>query len=117
MVSMPTFEIDTGPESPGTVIIRGEIDLATAARVDAALSEFSGDIRVECSGVTFIDSAGFHAFDRAYKIAMQRGSVFAVAALPVFPARIGNLLELQYLEPPRQQSDTQRFGSAFEGDA
>jgi anti-anti-sigma factor len=95
--STPALEIEAPDETPGSVVIRGEIDLATGPQVDALLATLLGDIRVECSGVTFVDSAGFRAFDRAYELAVERGDAFVISALPAFPARIARLLRLPYL--------------------
>ena len=48
--------------------VEGEVDLSNAHRLRAAIEEQRGDggrTRVEMSGVTFIDSSGFHAIQRA----------------------------------------------------
>jgi anti-anti-sigma factor len=82
--------------SPVNVVIAGEIDVANAPRVDSALATVTGDVRVDCSGVTFVDSAGFHVFDRVHEAAVRRGSSFTLSGLRPFPSRIADLLHVPY---------------------
>jgi anti-anti-sigma factor len=44
------------------VAIRGELDLAGAPDLDAALQGLTGDITIECYGLEFIDSSGLNVF-------------------------------------------------------
>jgi anti-anti-sigma factor len=82
--------------TPETVVISGEIDVATGPQVAAVLAGCDGDIRIDCAAVTFVDSAGFRTFDRAYDAATKRGSYFVIADLPAFPSRIADILGLPY---------------------
>jgi anti-sigma B factor antagonist len=54
-----------------TLTVTGEIDLATATRLeaelDAVIAEAHSPADVDLSGVTFIDSSGLHALIRAQK--------------------------------------------------
>jgi anti-anti-sigma factor len=47
------------PEGGGAVTVRGELDAYSAPVLEAALSEHTGqDLRLDLSGVSFIDSTG-----------------------------------------------------------
>lgn len=94
---MLDFHITVRKGSPDQVTITGDVDLATSHQIDTVLSGLSGDIRVDCTEVEFIDSAGFHALDRGYEAARQRGTAFAVAGLNGFSTRIAEFLALPYL--------------------
>ena len=50
-----------------TLFIAGEIDMGTAAQLDAVtgmLGEQEGPVIIDVSGVTYMDSTGVHAFIR-----------------------------------------------------
>jgi anti-sigma B factor antagonist len=55
-----SFRVET-PE-PGRLAVHGEVDAATAARLDAALRDTAaakgGDVVLDCTELTFIDSSG-----------------------------------------------------------
>jgi anti-sigma B factor antagonist len=57
----------TGVEAP--FVVAGEIDIASAPRMAADLRAYaervSGDVIVECSEMTFIDSSGLAVFETA----------------------------------------------------
>jgi anti-sigma B factor antagonist len=63
--SQPRFEVEPGSaERPAIVRAAGDIDLASAARFQAALTEAgasSGDITADLTAVTYCDSAAIHA--------------------------------------------------------
>jgi anti-anti-sigma factor len=52
--------------APGRFSITGEIDMATAQRLDE-LASVQGDLLLDLHGVTFIDSSGIAALVRLYK--------------------------------------------------
>jgi anti-anti-sigma factor len=53
---------ETMPGGADALFVTGELDLATAPRLDEALAELAGDvIVVDLSGCTFLDSAGIRA--------------------------------------------------------
>jgi anti-anti-sigma factor len=59
----------------------GEIDMATVAQLDAAMTDAivttgTVSVIVDMAGVTFCDSSGIAAFDRNYLLASQRGVFF-----------------------------------------
>ena len=60
------------------------------------LCELSGDIKVNCEEVTFIDTAGFDTLDWGYVVATARGHTFAVVGLRGFQARVAELLRVPY---------------------
>ena len=55
---MPEFSVHVWEGSIQRVCVAGEIDLATAPQVAEVLTRVAGDITVDCTEVTFIDSAG-----------------------------------------------------------
>ncbi len=60
-------EVLTGAE-PVQVLVSGEIDLATAGQITAALAELTGhDVIVDLSQVAFIDSSGLSSLIVAHK--------------------------------------------------
>jgi anti-anti-sigma factor len=80
----------------GQIVVSGELDIATAPQVDAAFAGLSSDVIVDCRYVAFIDSAGFHALDRGYDAAMQRGATFVVTGLSEFQTRIAKIFAVPY---------------------
>ena len=85
---MSDFNIRVVEGSPHRVFVAGDIDFATAHLVTELLCELSGDIKVDCQEVTFIDTAGFDALDWGYVVATACGHTFAVVGLQDFQARI-----------------------------
>jgi len=85
------------PGSPDRVVIHGDIDIRNAPEIDDAFSALTGDVQVDCVGVGFIDTAGFHALDRAYDTARARGSSFTVSGLNTFATLVGEFLGSPYL--------------------
>jgi stage II sporulation protein AA (anti-sigma F factor antagonist) len=73
--------------------LEGELDMSTVDAVLAALLPLGaseGDIRVEMSGVTFMDSTGLHAFLR---VAQELGSSGTLHLIEPTPA-VRRVLEL-----------------------
>ncbi|MGH8916487.1 MAG: STAS domain-containing protein [Acidimicrobiia bacterium] len=56
----PQFSLETDRIGGNDVVaVRGEVDLATAPRLDTALKKFSGqEVFLDLRGVDFMDSAG-----------------------------------------------------------
>ena len=92
--------------SLGQIVASGDLDMTTAPQIDAALAGLSGDVIVDCRDVIFIDSAGFHAFDRGNAAAMTRGATFVVAGLSQFRTRIAKLLGVPYVLSSRDREPT-----------
>jgi anti-anti-sigma factor len=54
-------------ETTGTrVVVRGELDLATAPQLERALTGLTGDITVDCRDVSFVDSTALGVLVRAH---------------------------------------------------
>lgn len=92
---MSDYSVLVVEDSPQRVFITGAIGAETASRVTEVLCDLSGDITVDCTGVTFIDTAGFAALDWSYRIATLRGNRFEVTGLRRVPPYVANL----YLVP------------------
>jgi anti-anti-sigma regulatory factor len=82
---------------PNRVFIAGDIDVVTGPRLAEVLCDLRGDITVDCTDISFIDSAGFTALDSGYLVATAAGNTFDVTGLPMFPARIARLLQVPYV--------------------
>ena len=54
------FDLSVSPDPRGgeRVALRGELDLATAGRLEGALSEASSPVVLDLTGLTFMDSTG-----------------------------------------------------------
>ena len=79
-----TFE--TRANGGGVLVVRGEIDLANAAELDAALTARPGDedITVDLSAVEYLDSAGIkvlfeHARRRRLRVVLADDTIIAAA--------------------------------------
>lgn len=107
---------------PG-VLVAGELDLATALALDAALAGLSGDVIVDCTDLGFIDSAGFYCLDRGYNSAVARLSTFEVSGFNRFQKRVARILAVPThpaaARPPDPEpgSSAHNSGSAHEGSA
>jgi anti-anti-sigma regulatory factor len=93
---MSDFTVLAPDDFPGLVLV-GELDIATAPTLDAALFGLSGDVIVDCADLGFIDSAGFYCLDRGYNSAVARQSTFEVSGFSNFQKRVARLLALPYV--------------------
>ena len=107
---MSDFNLRVVEGTPHRVFVAGEIDFATAHRITEVLCELSGDIKVDCAEVTFIDTAGFDALDWGYVVATARGHTFAVVGLRDFQARVAELLRVPYGRSSRVDAEHARKG-------
>jgi anti-sigma B factor antagonist len=87
---MPGMELQPGEarfeaRGEGTVAAFGEIDVATApelrAALDALIDSGTGAVDVDMAGVTFIDSSGLGALIAALKRARQRDADITISNL------------------------------------
>lgn len=92
------MDVSTADAGDGVLLVRvaGEIDLAVVGGLESAITgavTADGVVRVvvDLGGVTFCDSSGIAAFDRAYFAAGRRGVGFELIA--VQPA-VRRVLEL-----------------------
>jgi anti-sigma B factor antagonist len=73
---MGSVELSARGDGPVVVTLRGELDVADAARVSAALAAIASngcDLILDLEGLEFIDSSGLAAFARARRHARQAG--------------------------------------------
>lgn len=97
----------TSHTEAGTVVVqaRGEIDLAIA---DVLWNEISArltsgaQVVLDCSGITFCDSAGLQVMLRAHREAPDRGAAFALAAIDGTIAHLLDLAGLTGMIPVQQ---------------
>jgi anti-sigma B factor antagonist len=95
-VSEQTVQVEVSDDGTGAAL-RGELDLLAYERVSAELSPLfaaAGDVVVDVSGLSFVDSSGIRLFVRLQRALEERGrlhlrgatphvaSVFEVAGLP-----------------------------------
>jgi anti-anti-sigma factor len=83
-VELPRFALEIRPDRSRVVLaIRGEVDLASARDIPAALEELRGtgwdDIVIDMRDVTFIDSTGLAVLIAADERARREGWRLAVA--------------------------------------
>jgi len=62
------------------VVVGGEIDMATVAELEAALSGVDGDVVVDHAAVTFLDSSGIGMLVRASQRSTAAGHVLRTRA-------------------------------------
>jgi anti-sigma B factor antagonist len=80
----------------GDLTVAGEIDAHTCGDLDAALAEVGGgDVRVDLTGVTFIDSSGLRVFVEHHHRLADEGSSLRI----VRPSRpVQRLFEIAGLD-------------------
>ncbi len=78
--------IETRPNGGGVLVVRGEIDLANAAELDAALAArpAAEDVTVDLSAAEYLDSAGIkvlfeHARRRRLRVVLADDTIIAAA--------------------------------------
>lgn len=84
-------EVTDGPAGRRVVRVTGALDLATSDEVERALVDAfdAGDaVRLDLSGVTFLDSSGMRGVLRAYRTATERGATFEVVPGPPAVQRV-----------------------------
>jgi anti-sigma B factor antagonist len=87
---------------PGAAIrvsVAGEIDLATMAELETALTaavgrEGAARVEVDFAGVTFCDSTGIAALDQAYAAAAERSLPFRLINVQPTVARVLSIVGL-----------------------
>ena len=72
------------------VRIVGEIDMATAPRLEELLALFEGPVEVDCTGLEFIDAAGLAVLARA----AQMHDGLTIRSAPPILARLLELTDL-----------------------
>lgn len=87
------LHIDTVGADPVTVVVRGEVDLLSAARLRATITELlnRGDVTIinlDIAGVTFLDSTGLGTLIVAHRISAVAGVTLRLTAVSPFAARL-----------------------------
>lgn len=82
------------------VSVHGEVDIATAARLDAALGGLPGDVEVDCSEVRFISTAGLYSLNRGYLSAEKRTAQFVVTGMTDFQRMLATMCGVRFLAEP-----------------
>ena len=81
-VGLVSVEVGAGGDgAPAVVKLSGELDIASASEVTAALTALltgGHDVVVDMGGLRFCDSTGFAAFVRARNIADEQGRTFTL---------------------------------------
>ena len=95
--ALPSFELTVQRyDSVATVVVSGEVDLATAPRLSAAAAEH-GDAKMlvlDMTATTFIDSTGVRALLHAHRDSARSGSRLVVVAGDGAVRRVLNLCNL-----------------------
>jgi anti-sigma B factor antagonist len=95
--ALPSFELTVQRyDSVATVVVSGELDLATAPRLSAAVAEH-GDAKLlvlDMTATTFIDSTGVTALLHADRRSLGSGSRLVVVAGDGAVRRVLELCEL-----------------------
>jgi anti-sigma B factor antagonist len=95
--ALPSFELIVQRyDSVATVVVSGELDLATVPRLSAAVGEH-GDAKLlvlDMTGTTFIDSTGVRALLQAHRRSLGSGSRLVVVAGDGAVRRVLELCEL-----------------------
>ena len=89
------FEIGAESEGDATIVrVSGELDLATVAEFDGTLRSqlASGPVRLDLSGLTFMDSSGLHALDDVLRDAPREGWKLSIS--PALQHGVRQILEL-----------------------
>jgi anti-anti-sigma factor len=74
-----------------TVRVSGDIDLATAEKLSESLEgavSRVGEVRVDLSEVTFLDSTGIRSLVQAYRSAQSRGGALYVVGARQWVAKV-----------------------------
>ena len=68
-------------ESPGVIVVRGEIDAATASMLDEALEGVRGTVVLDLGGVTFMDSSAVRVLLRHHQRREDAGAELVLIEL------------------------------------
>jgi anti-sigma B factor antagonist len=63
------------------VSLTGDLDMATAPRLATHLERLNGDVRLDCAGLSFIDSSGLEVLVRAHQAMNDRGRQLLIGGL------------------------------------
>jgi anti-sigma B factor antagonist len=100
--SLPAFECRVlHSDGTGAAEVRGELDMQTAPQLQRVLEGLvrsgHGDISVNCSGLTFIDSSGLAVFTLIDKLLGSRSSHIRLVGVNSACRRTFVITKLDYL--------------------
>ena len=82
---------------PGALSLVGELDMVEVPHLRARLAEFDGDVEIDCSGVSFIDSCGLQLFVDVHRACEARGGKLSIVAPSPCVTRIFEMTRLDEL--------------------
>jgi anti-anti-sigma factor len=82
---------------PAVLALDGELDIATAPAVRHRFQRLSGDVVVDCSGLTFIDVAGVKLLLEMSHTCARRGGKLTIVNRPPCAARLMTLVDFDAL--------------------
>jgi anti-anti-sigma factor len=91
-----TQDFSVASEPACWVKVIGEVDVSNAQDLAASIDQ-PGPLVLDCSDLTFMDSAGFAVLVAAFKRARKNGSHFLVTGMSGTPLRSLQILKLDYL--------------------
>ena len=104
---MTEFVVESSPEQPGVLVVSGELDIATVdelvAGARAALDSGTSVLRIDVSGVTFVDSTGLGALVRLRNEAEQHGRRLDLVGVRPELRRVLDLTGLSEIFPDPEQ--------------
>jgi len=79
------------------VTVEGELDMATVPELEKLLKTLDGTVRLDCAGVSFIDSRGLSLFVDTHRRLNERGGRLVIANLAPNCRRVIELMKLDEL--------------------
>jgi stage II sporulation protein AA (anti-sigma F factor antagonist) len=91
------FNVSIDDHDVQVLVVEGELDMATAPVLDRYLSALDGEVRLECEGLTFIDSRGLSLFVDTHQRLSDTGGRLVLANLAPNCRRLIELMKLDEL--------------------
>lgn len=91
---------------PAVVRLVGELDLASAPKLESVLAGLDGDVELDCSRLGFIDAAGLRAFQKVRMRCEARGCELVLVDPSPAVDRLLRMVELDRLFLIRQGKAT-----------
>ena len=83
-------------EPGGIVRVAGELDIAVAEQLVAAVQALDS-VTIDCSELTFLDSAGIRVLVLAHRRAVENGWAFSMVGLRGAPLKVMQIADLETL--------------------
>src|SRR4051812_27769917 len=81
-------EVRTDPDGRVSLVLRGDLNAASAGALDALVRSHDGVVRLDLSGVSSIDASGLFAIVSADTRARQRGIALTIVPPPEHARRV-----------------------------